>query len=966
VDSNGGSDSNDGSSWGSALQHLQTALNRASSNTEIWVAEGTYYPDEGEGTTSDDPTSTFQLPNRVSIYGGFSGSESQRSQRAPNQNPVVLSGDISQDDTDLNEDDVIASPSDIDESATENARHVVDASGAFSRSLIDGVTITGGSADGTGSEQDGGGVYADQGAPTLKNVRIIGNEAARNGGGIASVNGGGPTLRSVDVVANRAGEDGGGLYFEESSVRATYVDLRSNTADGNGGGVFIRGGNIRITSATIEGNRASGAGGGVLTYDAQRVFLVNAIVVGNQATSGGGFWDGPNNFFATSETTIAASTFAGNCGLDSGGAIQTLRRGLNVRNSILWGNEGSGCTGRVINDVQNLLNTLTSSIVEGGLGGALNDNPQYIDAPTLASSGPTTDGNVQIQPSSPAVNGADKTERPQDVADVDGDGNTTELLPLDRSGSPRVRDGEMDIGALEGSTLNLAITGTLGADGSDAGWRDFGVPVQGATVADVQRATGAGLKSMAKWGGWRYVDDKWTKIQSSDPLPVGRGVSVYFTDRNESAINPSLTLTADAGSIIGATDVVVGDGSPSGDGPLSETATWHFLANPYAVPYDLATLESTESLPGFQTVVQIWDVQEGYKTINLDPVGTTDKTGIATWQAFFLERTPGSSQSSVRFSSSGRLPPTSLTNPFFGTKAETESREQGALITFRVTARAEDGSVLHQDNAANLRFHPSASVGWDRYDATKLTPLKSEYAVVGPVGMGRAQDTTMKAQESRPLPSDGEVTIPLGLKTQNYSGVLSLGLDQTSNLPKDWTMTLVDTKGTAQTGDDVEFVLGEGDSEYKFRVGSKKKDQGPVTNTSSRSVQEAPEHPTPIDWSPPSRSAETRSKTISQTPRARFKLRINTKQRSLPVEMAGFEAEMDGEAVQLRWNTASETNNAGFHVQHQRLPEGDSTVSAEGWETLGFVEGAGTTSQKKSYRFETNTLEYGSHAFRLL
>jgi hypothetical protein len=34
----------------------------------------------------------------------------------------------------------------------------------------------------------------------------------------------------------------------------------------------------------------------------------------------------------------------------------------------------------------------------------------------------------------------------------------------------------------------------------------------------------------------------------------------------------------------------------------------------------------------------------------------------------------------------------------------------------------------------------------------------------------------------------------------------------------------------------------------------------------------------------------------------------------LPVEMAGFEAEVDDEAVRLSWQTASEENNAGFEV----------------------------------------------------
>jgi len=38
----------------------------------------------------------------------------------------------------------------------------------------------------------------------------------------------------------------------------------------------------------------------------------------------------------------------------------------------------------------------------------------------------------------------------------------------------------------------------------------------------------------------------------------------------------------------------------------------------------------------------------------------------------------------------------------------------------------------------------------------------------------------------------------------------------------------------------------------------------------------------------------------------------------LPVELTTFDAALDGEAVQLNWETASETNNAGFDVERSR------------------------------------------------
>jgi len=965
VDAATGSDTNSGESWDQAFATLGFALDVAGTNTEIWVADGIYYPDEQGNKDSDEATSTFDLKERVSIYGGFAGNESSRSERDPDANLVVLSGDIGQDDA-TNADGIVTAPSDQNNGRKNNltnAFHVVDGSGVSSRTVVDGVTITAGSADDKKNKDErpdevGGGVFVNDGSPTLSDVRIIGNRAKLDGGGVASYGGGGPVLSETIVESNSALRNGGGVFNAEGSgLRVRYVTLRGNTAVDGGGGIYNDGANVRFTNVTVEGNEATsgtGRGGGVATVDSKGSVFTNLEVVGNRAAQGGGFYNGSGS----STTNLGTATFSGNYATNQGSGIFTGNEDLNLTNSIVWGNGPDQVNGDGPFSQQ-------ASLIEGGLDGAVNEDPQFISDPTVASSGPTTDGDLQLQPGSPAADLGDTSLLPSDVSDIDDDGDTNERLPLDLAGSQRVKDGSVDAGAYEGTSLDLVIKGTLGADGADRGWRDFGVPVQGLTVDDVTRSTGAGLKIMAKWGGWLYVDDTWTQIQSSDRIPPGRGVSVYFTDRNESAIDPSLTLTTPAdASPIGSQDVVVGDGDPSADKPLSETATWHFLANPYGVPYDLGALEEAGNIDGFQTVVQIWDVQEGYKTINLDPVSSTDKTGVSTWQAFFLERTPNSSQSSVRFPTNGRLPPDSETNPFFGSITQKESDEQEILVNFRVTAKGEDGSVVHQDDAANLRFQPSVSKGWDRYDATKLTPLKNAYAVVGPVGTGRNQDTTMKAQESRPIPQ-GQVTIPLGVKTQNYSGTLSLSLARTVNLPETWTMTLVDTKGTAQTDDDVEFVLGEKESEYKFDVSSSKEDKSPVTNTASSPSRSGPEHPTPIKWSPSSNSSETRSKTAASKPKARFKLRINTGERTLPVEMAGFEAEMDGEAAQLSWKTASETNNAGFHVQHQRLPEGDSTVSGDRWETLGFVEGAGTTSQKKSYRFETNTLEYGSHAFRL-
>ena len=85
---------------------------------------------------------------------------------------------------------------------------------------------------------------------------------------------------------------------------------------------------------------------------------------------------------------------------------------------------------------------------------------------------------------------------------------------------------------------------------------------------------------------------------------------------------------------------------------------------------------------------------------------------------------------------------------------------------------------------------------------------------------------------------------------------------------------------------------------------------------------------------------------------------------NLPVELISFEAVADGSAATLSWTTASEENNTGFHVEHRRAATTDETAEAA-FTALGFVEGAGTTSEARAYRFQTDALEAGRHVFRL-
>jgi len=82
----------------------------------------------------------------------------------------------------------------------------------------------------------------------------------------------------------------------------------------------------------------------------------------------------------------------------------------------------------------------------------------------------------------------------------------------------------------------------------------------------------------------------------------------------------------------------------------------------------------------------------------------------------------------------------------------------------------------------------------------------------------------------------------------------------------------------------------------------------------------------------------------------------------LPVELAGFEGTTTEEGVRLAWQTASETNNAGFEVQRKAAGKPETT-----WTKIGFVESTadgGTTDKAQSYRFTDENIPFQTDELR--
>lgn len=81
----------------------------------------------------------------------------------------------------------------------------------------------------------------------------------------------------------------------------------------------------------------------------------------------------------------------------------------------------------------------------------------------------------------------------------------------------------------------------------------------------------------------------------------------------------------------------------------------------------------------------------------------------------------------------------------------------------------------------------------------------------------------------------------------------------------------------------------------------------------------------------------------------------------VPVELTSFTVNTNGTDAELKWTTATETNNKGFDIERAS----SSTTPVQEWVNVGFVPGFGTTTEPKSYSFVDSKLSSGKYIYRL-
>ena len=305
------------------------------------------------------------------------------------------------------------------------------------------------------------------------------------------------------------------------------------------------------------------------------------------------------------------------------------------------------------------------------------------------------------------------------------------------------------------------------------GWRLLSLPKTEGTVADIADDTAVqGISGALNPGAapnFVIYDDTgdWeSPVDISTPWGDGYGFALYFYD-NTNEGSTELPLTLDATVAEPSSDVTV---ALNATVPVS--GSYFTLAgNPFASGFDASSITSTGS--GIQDNVHFWDNAMG-------SYSAQDRTMpyiVSPWQGFWVE---------VLASNTG--PTTGITLP---TSGKTDAGATGTFFSKQAANRGDIAFALSSettyDEALRLSFRETATLDFDVHDASKLTPLLSEYAT-----MAFKSNGVLKSVESLPWQLTEAITVPMEEILVGVSGGFTLAWEGLESVPAAWALTFHD------------------------------------------------------------------------------------------------------------------------------------------------------------------------------
>ena len=300
-------------------------------------------------------------------------------------------------------------------------------SGETASSVVEGLTIINGCIRKNERLQgDGGGILCEVSSPTIRNCIITHNVAYGVGGGIACLNSSSPEISNSTISSNIGhNSHGGGIYcFYGSSPKIINCKIINNKASHRGGGVSCRiNSSPMISNCFLSANFAGMEGSGLFCYDSEPR-LLNCIISDNtvhEQEDAMRFWDSPGSL-------VSGCIISGRIKI-TGGTVP-----------ITYSNVQGGWSG------------------EGNIGA----DPCFVSPGYRDANGVWIDGDYHLLQTSACINTADNNSLPADTQDLDGDGNTTEPIPFDIEGNPRIVYDVVDMGPYE--FYNTAPIADAGSD----------------------------------------------------------------------------------------------------------------------------------------------------------------------------------------------------------------------------------------------------------------------------------------------------------------------------------------------------------------------------------------------------------------------------------------------------------------------------------------------------------------------
>ncbi len=492
-------DENDGSIEDGDVS-LRDAILAANSGDTITFASGAGEAFEGGSTIRlDQALGELVLSSDVTIDGDLNDDG------APD---VTITGDTLGDDATTTDPygNTITDPF-VNTATDDNVRVFAVDSG---NSTIQGLIITGGFAEGSGSAQYGGGIAIEPGADlTVVNSSISGNYAEQGGG-----------------------------FFNTGALSVIDSTLAENLASGGGG--IINDGTATVAGSTFSGNYAENGGG--LWNDDGTATLTNTTFSGNAAQEEGSAIRNDGSI------TLSNTTISNNEGGFEGlGAFDNKGTAV-IANTIIAGNEdGEDVSG-------DLFTSLGYNLIGGGesigdfnaQGDRVNADPGL--APFADNGGPTQ--THALLDDSPAIDAGNNSFA------VDADGTP---LAFDQRGDgfDRIVNGTVDIGAFEAQDADATVTIIVDTtvDENDGSIEDGDVSLRDAILAansgdTITFASGAG--EAFEGGGTIRLDQGLGQLVLTEDVTIDG-------DLNDD-VAPDITLDANADGDGDATTALGQDG----------------------------------------------------------------------------------------------------------------------------------------------------------------------------------------------------------------------------------------------------------------------------------------------------------------------------------------------------------------------------------------------------------------------